>query len=132
MLRSILHTRGPTGLEITIDPKKTEVIAKFPVPTTVTGVKSFLGACQRTHISSFAHVAEPLMNLTCKGVPFDWTQACQDAFDVLKAKIINAIEFTPFDPTYLILLQTAASDYRLGAELLLVKDGKECPVTFAA
>ncbi len=46
MLGSILHARGLAGLEITIDPKKTEAIAKFPVPTAITGVKSFLGACQ--------------------------------------------------------------------------------------
>ncbi|MCP4341268.1 MAG: hypothetical protein GY799_20885, partial [Desulfobulbaceae bacterium] len=132
MLGSILHAKGRAGLEITIDPKKTEAISKFPVPTSVTGIKSFLGACQRTHISSFAHVAEPLTHLTRKGVPFEWTEDCQSAFEVLKAKIVNAIELTPFDPTFLILLRTDASDYGLGAELLLIKDGKECPVTFAA
>ncbi len=64
MLGSILHARVSAGLQIMIDPKKTEAISKFPVPTNVTGVKSFLGACQRTHVSSFSHVAEPLTNLT--------------------------------------------------------------------
>ncbi|MCP4337402.1 MAG: DDE-type integrase/transposase/recombinase [Desulfobulbaceae bacterium] len=132
MLGSILHAKGRAGLEISIDPKKTEAISKFPVPTSVTGIKSFLGACQRTHVSSFAHVAEPLTHLTRKGIPFEWTQDCQSAFKVLKAKIVNAIELTLFDPTFPILLRTDASDYGLGAELLLIKDGKECPVTFAA
>ncbi|MCP4336259.1 MAG: hypothetical protein GY679_00190, partial [Mycoplasma sp.] len=132
MLGSILHARGPAGLQISIDPKKTEAISKFPVPTNMTGVKSFLGACQRMHVSSFSHVAEPMTNLTRKGVPFDWTAECQTAFDVLKAKIVNAIELMPFDPTFLILLRTDASDYGLGAELILIKDGKECPVTYAA
>ncbi|MCP4338307.1 MAG: hypothetical protein GY799_05330, partial [Desulfobulbaceae bacterium] len=72
-----------------------------------------------------------MTHLTRKGIPFEWTEECQSAFDVLKAKIINAIELTPFDPTFPILLGTDASDYGLGAELLLIKDGKECPITFA-
>ncbi len=82
------------------------------------------------HVSSFFHVAEPLTNLTRKGVPFDWTDECQTTFDVLKLKIINAIELMPFDPTFPILLWMDASDYGLGAELLLIKDGKECLVSF--
>ncbi len=45
MLGSIL-TAGPNRLEIMIDPKKMEAIEKFPVPTSVTRIKSFLGACQ--------------------------------------------------------------------------------------
>ncbi|MCP4341705.1 MAG: hypothetical protein GY799_23190 [Desulfobulbaceae bacterium] len=104
MLGSILTARGSAGLQISIDPKKTEAISKFPVPTNVTGVKSFLGACQHTHVSSFSHVAEPLTNLMRKGVPFDWIDNCQTAFDCLKAKIVHAIELTPFDPTFPILL----------------------------
>ncbi|MCP4338026.1 MAG: hypothetical protein GY799_03880, partial [Desulfobulbaceae bacterium] len=132
MLGSILHARGPAGLQISIDPKKTGAISKFPVLTNITGVKSFLGACQCMHVSSFSHVAEPLTNLTRKGVPFDWTDKCQTAFDCLKAKLVNAIELTPFDPTFPILLRTDTSDYGLGAELILIKDGKECLVTYAA
>ncbi len=132
MLGSILHARGSAGLQIQIDPKKTEAISKFPVLTNVTRVKSFLGACQCTHVSSFSHVAEPLTNLTRKNVPFDWMRECQDAFDILKAKIINAIELMPFDLTFPILLRTDVSDYGLRAELLLIKEGKECPVSFAA
>ncbi len=76
------------------------------------------------------HVAEPLIHLTRKGITFDWTEDCQNAFTVLKAKIANAVELTPFDLTFPILLRTDTSDYGLGAELLLIKDGKECPVTF--
>ncbi len=83
-----------------------------------------------THISSFSHVAEPLTNLTRKQE--NWTRECQDAFNILKAKIVNATELTPFDPTFPILLQMDASDYGLGAELLLIKDGKECLVSFTA
>ncbi len=104
MLGSILTAKGHNRLEIMIDLKKMEAIEKFPVPTSVTGIKSFLGACQRTHISSFEHVAKPLIHLTWKGIPFEWMEDCQDTFTVLKAKIVNAIELTPFDPTFLILL----------------------------
>ncbi len=94
MLGLILTAKGQDRLKIMIDPKKMEAIEKFPVPTTVTRIKSFLGACQRTHVSSFPHVAEPLIHLTRKGIPFNWTVDFQDAFTILKA----------FDPTFLILL----------------------------
>ncbi|MCP4349796.1 MAG: hypothetical protein GY795_30310, partial [Desulfobacterales bacterium] len=46
---------------------------------------------------------------------------CQMAFDCLKAKLVHAIELTPFDPMFPILLRMVASDYGLGAELILIK-----------
>ncbi len=126
MLGSILSV-GPKGLTISVDPKKTEAIVKTPTPTTVTEVKSFLGACQypHSHVSSFAQIAEPLNELTRKGIPFIWTEDCESAFQILKAKIINAAVLTPFDPTHPILLRTDASDYSLGAALSISIDGEE-------
>jgi hypothetical protein len=46
--------------------------------------------------------------------------------------MIHAVVLTPFDPSYPVILRTDASDVGLGACLLLVKDGQECPVSFAA
>ncbi len=75
MLGSILNV-GPKGPSISMDLKKTEAIAKTPVTqvkSTMTQVKSFLGACQYPHslVSSFAQIAEPLSQLTCKDMPTD-------------------------------------------------------------
>jgi transposase InsO family protein len=131
MLGSILSC-GSSGLTISVDPKRTEALNKMKTPTTITHVRSFLGACERTHISSFSHIAEPLIRLTRKNVPFEWTDDCEAAFECLKTKMSHAIDLTPFDPSYPIVLRTDASDVGLGAYLLLIKDGEECPVSFAA
>ena len=49
-----------------IDPGKVEVIVKWPRPTTVTEIRSFLGACTylRKFILHFSTIAGPLHALT--------------------------------------------------------------------
>ncbi len=131
MLGSILMVTHD-GIKIWIDPKKTEAIAKTPIPTMVTHVRSCLGACECTHIPRFATVSEPLTNLTWKNVPFVWSEDCQSAFDMLKSSMIHAASLVPFDPEIPVLLRTDTSDYGLRACLFMIKDGESLPVSFAA
>ena len=55
--------------KVKMDPVKVEGIAKWPKPTTVKEVRSFLGFCNfyRAFIPSFSHIARPLNDLTKKG-----------------------------------------------------------------
>ncbi|MCP4336999.1 MAG: hypothetical protein GY679_04100, partial [Mycoplasma sp.] len=131
MLWSILMVT-PGGIKISIDPKKTEAIAKTPIPTTVTHVRYFLGACERTHIPWFAMDSEPLTNLTWKNVPFIWSEDCQLAFDALKSSMIHTAYLMLFDLELPVLLCTDASDYSLRACLFMIKDGEPLPVSFTA
>ncbi len=103
MLGSIL-TCGDNCLSISMDTKKTEAISKTPVPPTVARIKSFLGDCARTHISSFSHISEPLIRLTWKNVPFLWMEKCDTAFQILKQKMVSAATSILFDPAFPILL----------------------------
>ena len=50
---------------IEVDPKKTPVVQKWPIPKTVTDVRSFLGSTNQysKFIPKYAHVAEPLNEL---------------------------------------------------------------------
>ena len=61
-------------------------------PTTVKGVRSFLGAVNyyRAYIENCSAIARPLTKLTHKNATFNWDDDCQHAFDYLKDKLIEA------------------------------------------
>ena len=58
----------------------------------VKGVRQFVGFVGYYHgfAKDFADLAEPLVALTWKGVPFVWTDRKQQAFEALKACLISA------------------------------------------
>jgi len=62
------------GGELKIDPSKMEAIMKWPVPTNVSKVRSFIGAAQylRKFIASFSAVAVSLHAITVSGKSFQW------------------------------------------------------------
>ncbi|XP_073298498.1 uncharacterized protein [Primulina huaijiensis] len=77
---------------IAVDPVKIEAIQKWPIPTTVPEVRSFLGLAgyYRRFISDFSKIALPLTNLTRKTVKFEWSNECQRGFQELKDKLTTA------------------------------------------
>ena len=64
------HVVGRRGLEC--DPKKIEDVKSWPIPDCLKSVRQFLGfvGYYRRFIPSFADLAEPLVALTGKDVPF--------------------------------------------------------------
>ena len=44
----------------------------------------------RRFVKNFAEIADPLVALTWKGVPFVWADEQQTAFDALKASLLSA------------------------------------------
>ena len=64
------------------DPSKIKCVQDWPIPTTATMVKQFLGLASyyRRYIEKFADIAAPLHNLTKKDVPFSWNPVCTQAF----------------------------------------------------
>ena len=84
------HIVSKEGIET--HPKKIEAIEKWPVPKTVTEVRSFLGFTNYYHkfIPWYAQVAKPLNQLVSrdnankKKTLVNWTSECQDAFEHLK------------------------------------------------
>jgi hypothetical protein len=51
-------------------------------PTTVRHIQSFLGLAgfYRRFILDFFRIAKPMTELLKKGVKFEWSQKCEDAF----------------------------------------------------
>jgi hypothetical protein len=74
------------------DPGKIDVVQRFPEPTTITNVRSFLGLTRyyRKYIKGYSRIAGPLFELTKKDVVFVWNQDCQRAFDDLKRALVDA------------------------------------------
>ena len=70
------HVVGREGRQC--DPKKMEDVKSWPVPDCLKSVWQFLGfvGYYRRFISNFADMAEPLVSLTGKDVPFVWRPAC--------------------------------------------------------
>ena len=73
------------------DPSKIQAVQEWPVPSNITDVRQFLGLASyyRHYIPHFSHIAAPLHALTQKNATFSWTEACQQAFTALKAKLIQ-------------------------------------------
>lgn len=124
------------------DPSKIEAVAKWPIPTNLKALQSFLGFCgyYRRFIANYSAIVRPLTDLT-KGYapthksgkcaktehklylkdsePFGerWDQSCTDAF----GQIINRLSHTPVlafaDPQKPYILHVDASLKGLGAVL---------------
>nr|GEX22440.1 reverse transcriptase domain-containing protein [Tanacetum cinerariifolium] len=84
------HKISKTGLEV--DRSKVDVIAKLPYPTTVKGVRSFLGHAgfYRRFIQDFSKIARHMTHLLEKETPFMFSKDCIDAFETLKNKLTDA------------------------------------------
>jgi hypothetical protein len=74
------------------DPSKIDDVVHFPVPKTVTDVRSFLGLTwyYRNYVRGYAQLAVPLFELTRKEVAFVWDSGCQNAFEALKGAVVDA------------------------------------------
>jgi hypothetical protein len=113
---------------IKVDQDKVEAIYSWPVTTTVTQVRSFLGLAgfYRRFVKDFFTIAAPLHELTKKGTTFTCAAAHQHAFDMLKDKLTHAplLQLPNFNKTF--ELECDASNFGLGGVLL--QDGK--PVAY--
>ncbi|GJT96380.1 reverse transcriptase domain-containing protein [Tanacetum coccineum] len=84
------HKISKSGIEV--DRAKVDVIAKLPHPTTVKGVRSFLGHAgfYRRFIQDFSKISRPITHLLKKDTPFVFSQDCINAFETLKKKLTEA------------------------------------------
>ncbi|GJR07976.1 reverse transcriptase domain-containing protein [Tanacetum coccineum] len=100
---------------IKIDKAKIDVISKLPHPTTVKGIRSFLGHAgfYRRFIKDFS----PMTHLLEKNTPFIFSEECIQAFQTLKKKLTEApILIAPYwDQAFELMCD--ASDYAIGAVL---------------
>nr|GEX94954.1 reverse transcriptase domain-containing protein [Tanacetum cinerariifolium] len=104
---------------IKVDKAKVDVITKLPHPTTVKGVRSFLGHAgfYRRFIKDFSKISRPMTHLLEKDTPFIFSEDCIKAFQTLKKKLTEApILISPkWDLPFELMCD--ASDFAIGAVL---------------
>ena len=111
------HRISSKGIEV--DRAKTEIIEKLPPPTSLKGVRGFLGHASfyRCFIKDFSLIAKPLTNLLIKNVPFIFDDACLSAFDRSKEALISVPIITPPNWSLPFEIMYDTSDYAIGAIL---------------
>ncbi|GJR24122.1 reverse transcriptase domain-containing protein [Tanacetum coccineum] len=111
------HKISKKGIEV--DKAKVDVIAKLPHPTTVKGVRSFLGHAgfYRRFIKDFSKISRPMTHLLEKNTPFIFSNECIQAFEMLKKKLTEAPILIAPDWDLPFELMCDASDFAIGAVL---------------
>ena len=111
------HKVSKRGIEV--DKAKIEVKEKLPPPTSIKGIRSFLGhvGFYRRFIKDFSKITKPLCNLLNKDVPFVFDDECMHAFNLLKEKLICAPIMCGPNWNLPFEIMCDASDHAVGAVL---------------
>ena len=116
------HIIGADGIQV--DTQKIEAVKTWPRPTTPTEVRSFLGLAgyYRRFVEKFASISVPLTRLTQKAAKFQWTDACERSFQLLKDKLTTAPVLTlPEGPDGYVIYCDASG---VGLGCVLMQHGK--------
>nr|GEV23711.1 reverse transcriptase domain-containing protein [Tanacetum cinerariifolium] len=113
----IEHKIYKEGIEV--DKSKVDVIAKLSHPTTVKGIRSFLGHASfyRRFIKDFSKISRPMTHLLEKDTSFLFSKECVKAFQTLKRKLIEAPILIAPDWDMPFELMCDASNFVIGAVL---------------
>ncbi|GKA48968.1 reverse transcriptase domain-containing protein [Tanacetum coccineum] len=111
------HKISKSGIEV--NKAKVDVIAKLPHPTSVKGIRSFLGHAgfYRRFIQDFSKISRPMTHLLEKDTPFFFSKECIEAFNTLKKKLTEAPILVAPDWDLPFEIMCDASDFAVGAVL---------------
>nr|GEV77973.1 reverse transcriptase domain-containing protein [Tanacetum cinerariifolium] len=111
------HKISKSGLEV--DRDKVDVNSELPHPTTVKGVRSFLGHAgfYRRFFQDFSKIARPMTHLLEKETLFVFSKDCIYAFETLKKKLTEASILVVPDWNLPFELMSDASDFAIGVVL---------------
>ena len=111
------HKISGKGLEV--DQSKISIIKTLAPPTTVNGIRSFLGHAgfYRRFIKDFSKIARPLCRLLEKDTRFNFDDSCKAAFEEIKIRLVQApIMAAPeWDQGFEVMCD--ASDFAMGVVL---------------
>ena len=126
-LRIIVEKNG-----IKMDQEKVKAILDWPASSNVKEVRSFLGLANfyQRFIQDYAQVVRFLNDLLKKDVVFEWKEAQQHVFDMLKKKFTTAPVLAYPDNDCQFCLECDTSNYATGAVLSIFKEDKWHPVAY--
>nr|GEY01122.1 reverse transcriptase domain-containing protein [Tanacetum cinerariifolium] len=119
---------------IEVDKDKVDVITKLPHPTTVKGIRSFLGhvGFYRRFIKDFSKIARPMTRLLEKDTPFIFSKECVEAFQTLERKLTEAPILIAPDWDMPFELICDVSYFAIGAVLGQRQDKHFRPIHYAS
>ena len=111
------HKIAAVGLEV--DQAKVSIIKTLLLPTTVKGIRSFLGHAgfYKRFIKDFSKISRQLCRLLEKDAKFDLYESCKAAFDEIKSRLFTAPIKITHDWNKEFEIMCDASDYAMGAVL---------------
>ena len=111
------HMISVAGLEV--DQAKVSIIKNLMPPTTVKGIRSFLGHASfyRRFIRDFSKIARPLCRLLEKDAKFKFDESCQRSFEEIRSRLVEAPIMAKPDWNKEFEIICDASDYAMGAVL---------------
>ncbi|GJR98593.1 reverse transcriptase domain-containing protein [Tanacetum coccineum] len=126
------HKISKKGIEV--DKAKIDVISKLPHPTTVKGIRSFLGHAgfYRRFIKDFSKISRPMTHLLEKKTPFIFSEDCILAFQTLKKKLTEAPILITLNWDQPFEIMCDASDYAIGAVLGQIIEKHFRPIHYAS
>nr|GEU84732.1 hypothetical protein [Tanacetum cinerariifolium] len=126
------HKISKDGIEV--DKSKVDVITKLPYPTTIKGIRSFLGhfGFYRRFIKDFSKIARPMTRLLKKDTTFLFSKECVEAFQTLKGKLTEALILIAPDWDLPFKLMCDASDFAIGVVLGKHQEKHFRPIHYAS
>ena len=126
------HVVGQEG--VCPNPKITEAVKTWKVPSSVKDVQKFLGLCNyyRQYVKGFSEIASTLTSLTKKDSNFVWTDQCQHAFEELKNRLCKAPILAYPKPEGTFILDTDASNISVGGVLSQMQEGYEKVISYGS
>ena len=102
-----------------VDQAKVSIIRDLIPPTTVNGIRSFLGHAgfYRRFFRDFSKIATPLCRLLEKDTKFYFDESCHNAFEEIKSQLVEAPIMAKPDWNREFEIMCDASDYAMGAVL---------------
>ena len=81
---------------IRVDSQKIKAVKKWPIPTSATDIRSFLGleGYYKRFVEGFSSITSPLTRLTQKMVEFQWSDNCEKSFTELKTRLTTTLVLT--------------------------------------
>nr|GEZ14225.1 reverse transcriptase domain-containing protein [Tanacetum cinerariifolium] len=126
------HKISKNGIEV--DKAKVDIISKLPHPTTVKGIRSFLGHAgfYRRFIQDFSKIARSMTRLLEKDTPFFFSKEYIEAFQTHKIKLTKAPILIAPDWDMPFELMCDASDFAIGAVLGQRQEKHFRPIHYAS
>ncbi|PKI51044.1 hypothetical protein CRG98_028569, partial [Punica granatum] len=105
------------GIEVDLD--KVKAIKDLPPPSTVREVRGFLGRLNyiARFIANLTDKCQPLFRLLRKNAAIEWDRECQNAFDVIKAYLVQPPVLVPPVPNRPLILYLTVRRQSLGCML---------------